>query len=78
MMLEKAKKIKMSINQTWRKQKDQKLKQKKTTKNVLYNTETLYKARSMVIKFCEEYFLRISEAKVKPTNGKEFNEFLRV
>ena len=52
-----------------------KIKTKKTTKTVLYNTETLY---SMVIKFCEEYFLRISEAKVKPTHGKGFNEFLRV
>ena len=55
-----------------------KIKTKKTTKTVLYNTETLYKAQSMVIKFFEEYFLRISEAKVKPTHGKGFNEFLRV
>ena len=55
-----------------------KTKTKKNKKNVSYNIEKLYKSRGIVIKFCEEYSLRISEAKIKPTHGEGFNGFLRV
>ena len=35
----------------------------------MYNIETLYKARREAIKFYNDYFLMISEAKTKATKG---------
>ena len=35
----------------------------------MYNIEKLYKARSKVIKFYDDYFLMMSEAKTKATKG---------
>ena len=35
----------------------------------MYNIETLYKARSKAIKFYDDYFLMMSEARYKATKG---------
>ena len=35
----------------------------------MYNIEKLYKVRSKVIKFYDDYFLMMSEAKTKATKG---------
>ena len=40
-------------------------------KNTLYNIETLYKARSKAIKFYDDYFLMMSEARYKATKGTD-------
>ena len=37
----------------------------KEQKSTLYNTEMLYRARNDAIKFYDDYFLMISESKVK-------------
>ena len=39
----------------------------KEQKNALYNIETLFEARNGAIKFYDDYFLIISEAKIKAT-----------
>ena len=41
----------------------------KEQKSALYNIETLYKASNEVIKFCDDYSLIMSEAKIKTTKG---------
>ena len=41
----------------------------KEEKNTLYNIEMLYKARSNVIKFFDDYSSVVSEAKHKATKG---------
>ena len=40
-------------------------KKSKEQKNTLYNTEMFYKARNRAIKFYDDYFLMIPEAKTK-------------
>ena len=42
----------------------------KNQKNTLYNIEMLYKARTKVIELFDNYFLMVSEAKLKATKGK--------
>ena len=44
----------------------------KEQKDVLYDIETLYKARNEAIKFYDDYSLIMSEAKIKATKGKGF------
>ena len=46
-----------------------KRKKSKNQKNTFYNIERLYKARSEVIKFYDDYCLMMSEAKTKATKG---------
>ena len=45
-------------------------KRSKEQKNALYNIEMLYKARNEAIKFYDDYFLMISEAKKKKTTKR--------
>ena len=45
------------------------VKNQKSKKNALYNTEMLYKARNEAIKFYDDYSLMASEAKNKATKG---------
>ena len=42
---------------------------KEQKKNALYNIEMLYKARNEAIKFYDDYFSMVSEAKIKATKG---------
>ena len=44
-------------------------KKSKEQKNTLYNIETLYKAKSEVIKFYDDYSLMMSEAKTEASKG---------
>ena len=40
----------------------------KEQKNTLHNTEMVYKARNSLIEFFDDYFLMVSEAKLKAKN----------
>ena len=40
----------------------------KSKKNTLHNTKMVYKARNSVIEFFDDYFLMVSEAKLKAKN----------
>ena len=48
-------------------------KKSKEQKNALYNIETLFEAKNGAIKFYDDYFLIISEAKTKATKETGLN-----
>ena len=51
-------------------------KEQKSKKNLLYNIETLYKARIEAIKFCDNYYSMASAAKNKAKNEGKALEIL--
>ena len=53
------------------------IRKSKKQNNALYNMETLYKARNEAIKFYDDYSLIMSEAKIKATKKKVYNNIIK-
>ena len=53
-------------------------KDQRSKKNALYNIDILYKARNEAIKFCDDYYLMVSEAKNKAKNQTAKGKGLKI